>query len=206
MRVNWSLKWLGWKERLSGWSAESLNWLNGLGSRSAKWFNWSEIRSNRTALYVAAALIVLLISVPVIVWQMGRTPAKEPETVPLPTVVATPEIAQKAEPPVKAKKVETPAETRKIETPAPTSEDQKKAETATPAEKPPAPASLSLGIAPWGEVYVDGNKKGVSPPMNNLQVAPGKHQIEIRNTNFPPYKQSVDLKPGEQLKIRHKFQ
>ena len=42
--------------------------------------------------------------------------------------------------------------------------------------------------------------------MNNLQVPPGKHQIEIRNTTFPPYKQSVDLKPGEQLKIRHKFQ
>ena len=108
MRVNWSLKWLGWKERLSGWSAKSLNWLKGLGSRSAKWFNWTEIRSNRTALYVVAALIVLLISVPVIVWQTGRTPAKETETVPLPTVVATPEVAQKAEPPVKAKKAEAP--------------------------------------------------------------------------------------------------
>ena len=215
MRVNWSLKWLGWKERLSGWSAESLNWLKGLGGRSAKWFNWSEIRNNRTALYVVSALIVLLISVPVIVWQVGRTPAKEPGAVPLPAVVATPEVAQKAEPPVKAKKTDTPAETKKMETPAetkkietraPTSEDQKKADTATPAEKPPAPASLSLGIAPWGEVYVDGTKKGVSPPMNNLQVAPGKHQIEIRNTNFPAYKQNVDLKPGEQFKIRHKFQ
>jgi hypothetical protein len=215
MRVNWSLKWLGWKERLNGWSAESLNGLRGLGSRSVKWMNWSEIRSHRTAFYVAAALIVLLISVPVIIWQVGRTPVKAPGEAPLPTVVATPEVAKKIEAPVKAKKTETTAETKKMETPAeakkidapaPASEDQKKAETATPADKPPAPASLSFGIAPWGEVYVDGNKKGVSPPMNNLQVAPGKHQIEIRNTHFPPYKQSADLKPGEQLKIRHKFQ
>jgi class 3 adenylate cyclase len=214
MRVNWSLKWLGWKERLSGWSAESLNWIKEVGSRSAKWLNWSEMRNNRTALYVVAALIVLLISVPVFVWQMGKTPTKEPGAVQLPAAVATPEVAQKAEPPVKAKKAgsptetkktETPAEAKKIETPAPTAEDQKKAETATPVDKPPAPASLSLGIAPWGEVYVDGNKKGVSPPMNSLHVAPGKHQIEIRNTTFPPYKQSVDLKPGEQLKIIHKF-
>jgi serine/threonine-protein kinase len=52
---------------------------------------------------------------------------------------------------------------------------------------------------------VDGNKKGISPPMNSLQLPPGKHQIEIRNTTFAPYKQTVDLKPGEQLKIKHKF-
>jgi len=52
---------------------------------------------------------------------------------------------------------------------------------------------------------VDGNKKGVSPPLNSVQVAPGKHQIEIRNTSFPPYQQTVDLKPGELLKIKHKF-
>jgi len=45
----------------------------------------------------------------------------------------------------------------------------------------------------------------VSPPLNRLRVAPGKHTIEIRNTTFPPYRQIVDLKPGEQLRIKHKF-
>ncbi len=47
--------------------------------------------------------------------------------------------------------------------------------------------------------------KGVSPPLNSLQLTPGKHQIEIRNTTFPPYTQDLDLKPGEQLKVKYKF-
>ena len=135
----------------------------------------------------AAALIVILISVPVIVWMRGGPPAEDSRTIPSPTSIATPEVAKKAE------------------TPAPASKQQKKTETATNVEMPATSATLSFGIAPWGEVYVDGDKKGVSPPLNNLQVAPGKHLIEIRNTSFPPYKQTVDLKPGEQLKIRHKF-
>ncbi len=116
-----------------------------------------------------------------------------------------PTETKKAEAPAEAKMVEAPVVDKKTETRAPASEDQKKSETTTTPEKPAAPATVSLGIAPWGEVYVDGNKKGVSPPLNSLQVAPGKHQIEIRNTTFPPYKQTVDLKPGEQLKIKHKF-
>jgi len=175
-------------------------------------------------LYVAAALVVILISVPVILWRTGGTPEKDPGAVPLPTAVVTPEVskeaetstkAKKVEAPVIAKKAEIPAENRKVEapaeikmaeTPAPATEDQKKTETAKTPEKPAAPAAtVSIGIAPWGEVYVDGIKKGVSPPLNSLQVAPGKHQIEIRNTTFAPYTQTVDLKPGEQLKIKHKF-
>jgi hypothetical protein len=84
-------------------------------------------------------------------------------------------------------------------------EEQKKSEPPTTIETPATPATLSFGVAPWGEVYVDGSKKGVSPPLNSLKVAPGQHLIEIRNTSFPSYKQTVDLKPGEQFKIRHKF-
>lgn len=210
--------------RTSQPSSWQLGWKKMLGSWSAKSFNWNAIRNNRTMLYVAAALIVILISVPVIVWRTGGTSEKDPGTVPSPTSVATPEVtkkaetsskakevltpavAKKAEIPAETKKVEAPAEAKMVETPAPASEDQIKTETAKTPEKPAAPvATVSLGIAPWGEVYVDGNKKGVSPPLNSLQLAPGKHQIEIRNTTFPTYKQNVDLKPGEQLKIRHKF-
>jgi hypothetical protein len=232
MLGNWSVMWIDWKERLSGWGAKSLNGIRMLISWSAKSFNWNTMRNNRTMLYVVAALIVILISVPVILWRTGGTPAKAPVTVPSPTSIATPEVttkeetssavkkvetpsaakkaetlaaAKKAETPAETKKAEVPAEAKKAEAPAPASGDQKKAETATTPEKPVAHATVSLGIAPWGEVYMDGNKKGVSPPLNSLQVAPGKHQIEIRNTTFPAYKQTVDLKPGEQLKIIYKF-
>jgi len=142
-----------------------------LDSWNVKRFNWNEIRNNRPMLTVAAALVVILISVPVIVWTTGRAPVKDPTTIPSPTSIATPEVTTKAESPTSAS----------------------------------TPATLSFGIAPWGEVYVDGKKKGVAPPLNIVQLAPGTHVIEIRNTSFPPYQQNVDLKPGEQLKIRHKF-
>ena len=67
-------------------------------------------------------------------------------------------------------------------------------------------ARLSLAVAPWGEVYVDGRKKGISPPLTEVRLAPGKHDIEIRNTTFPRYVQSVNLEADAQVKVKHKFQ
>jgi class 3 adenylate cyclase len=84
--------------------------------------------------------------------------------------------------------------------------------TASPApaaQTPPKPAPtfgrVRLGIAPWGAVYVDGERVGVSPPLRQLKLAPGAHRIEIRNTNFPPHVETVDLKPGATAHIRHRF-
>jgi hypothetical protein len=103
------------------------------------------------------------------------------------------------------KKAKSPIKATTVEIPNSASEDQKKTLIAMTPEDQAASATVSLGIAPWGEVYVDGRKKGVSPPLNRLELAPGKHEIEIRNTAFPPYKRTVNLKPGEQLKIKYKF-
>jgi serine/threonine-protein kinase len=70
---------------------------------------------------------------------------------------------------------------------------------------PPAPATLRLTIIPWGEVFVDGKSHGVSPPMRQISVSPGKHQIVVQNTSLPPHTEQIDLKPGEQFTIRHRF-
>ncbi len=75
--------------------------------------------------------------------------------------------------------------------------------TPPPAEQERAMASLS--ILPWGEIYVDGRKAGVSPPLREIEVKPGKRHIEIRNTTFPPYVETIDVAPGSRIKIRHKF-
>ena len=77
------MKWLGWKERLSDWGAKSLNGIKVLSSWGAKRFNWNEIRSNRTVLYVVAALIVILISVPVILWTNRKNAGKGPRSGPV---------------------------------------------------------------------------------------------------------------------------
>jgi serine/threonine protein kinase len=67
------------------------------------------------------------------------------------------------------------------------------------------PATLSFSVLPWGEIFIDGKKQGASPPLREIKLSPGKHQIEIKNTDFPPYRQSVELAAGASQKIRHKF-
>ncbi len=79
-------------------------------------------------------------------------------------------------------------------------------EKSAPKEAEPAGAAvITLAIAPWGEVYVDGERIGVSPPVNEVEVAAGKRKIEIKNGNFPVYTQVVDVKADQKLRIKHKF-
>lgn len=74
-----------------------------------------------------------------------------------------------------------------------------------PAAIVQAKATLTLAISPWGEVFVDGKRVGVSPPLATLPLEPGRHVVEIRNQGFAPYRGTVNLKPGESHRIRHKF-
>ena len=66
-------------------------------------------------------------------------------------------------------------------------------------------ARVELAVAPWGEVLVDGHSRGVSPPLRVLEVTPGAHTVEIRNSTFPAHVQQVQVKPGEAVRIRHRF-
>lgn len=75
----------------------------------------------------------------------------------------------------------------------------------TLAETIGAPAVVSLVIQPWGEIYLDDRMQGVSPPLMELQVVPGQHEIKIRNTTFPALTKIIIVKPGEKIKIKHKF-
>ncbi|HYN28066.1 MAG TPA: PEGA domain-containing protein [Burkholderiales bacterium] len=71
--------------------------------------------------------------------------------------------------------------------------------------KPIGTGVIVLAISPWGEIYVDGDRVGVSPPVNEVEVAPGKRKIEIRNGVFPVYTQVVDVKADQKVRIKHKF-
>ncbi len=75
----------------------------------------------------------------------------------------------------------------------------------TLAETTGAPAVVSLVVQPWGEIYLDGRMQGVSPPLMELQVVAGTHEIKIRNTTFPTVTQTIKVKSGEKIKIKHKF-
>jgi class 3 adenylate cyclase len=69
----------------------------------------------------------------------------------------------------------------------------------------PGSGTLSLAVLPWGEVFVNGRSRGVSPPLKNLKLAPGTYNIEVRNTTFAPLKQKVQVKSREEVTVRHVF-
>lgn len=62
-----------------------------------------------------------------------------------------------------------------------------------------------LAIAPWGEVYVDGQRMGVTPPLSELTVAAGRRTIEIRNADLKPHIVMLDLRADSAVKIKHRF-
>jgi len=79
-------------------------------------------------------------------------------------------------------------------------------ETAPPGPAPePAPGSVQLNILPWGEVFVNGKSRGVSPPLRSVELPPGTHTIEVRNSTFPALTQRVEVRSGEPVRIRHRF-
>jgi serine/threonine-protein kinase len=84
--------------------------------------------------------------------------------------------------------------------------DEEPVSAPEPVASAPAPATISFAISPWGEVHIDGRKHGISPPLRNVELAPGRHRIEIRNAKFPPHVEVVDARSGAKIRIRHKFQ
>jgi len=70
---------------------------------------------------------------------------------------------------------------------------------------PPREATLNIVALPWAEVFVDGTRQGVSPPLRAIPLRPGKHRVELRNGSFPAHSETVELKPGTELSITHRF-
>jgi len=66
--------------------------------------------------------------------------------------------------------------------------------------------SVTFAISPWGEVFVDGARQGVSPPLRELSLSPGKHTILIVNETFKPYSKTIEAVPGASIKIKFKFE
>ena len=73
------------------------------------------------------------------------------------------------------------------------------------AAAPPPTGMLRIAVSPWGQVEVDGKPAGTSPPLTELSLAEGSHQIVIRNSDLPPYSTSVSVTAGQTATLKYKF-
>lgn len=107
--------------------------------------------------------------------------------------------------------VETPAPAAATEAPraAPKPAPKAAAPARPPREARPAAAggsgSVRIAVSPWGNVEVNGTPVGTTPPLNELTLPEGRHQIVIRNADFPPYSATISVAPGQPVNLKHKF-
>jgi class 3 adenylate cyclase len=114
-----------------------------------------------------------------------------------------PKVAHKAKEPAPKPVVQT-ATTAEADTAA-ASPPPKPREPETVAIAPPREGTVNIIALPWAEVFIDGTRQGVSPPLKAVPLKAGKHKVELRNGSFPPYVQTVELRPGTEINITHRF-
>jgi hypothetical protein len=84
---------------------------------------------------------------------------------------------------------------------------------ARPAPRSPAPraapastqTTYKLMVKPWGTVYVDGQERGVSPPLKRLALPAGQHTVRLVNPSFPDRVIKVDAGRSQYGRIAHDF-
>jgi serine/threonine-protein kinase len=64
---------------------------------------------------------------------------------------------------------------------------------------------LNIAISPWGQVEVNGAAVGTTPPLTRLELPQGTHTITVRNEDFPPYTQRVQVDPERPVTLKHRF-
>lgn len=65
--------------------------------------------------------------------------------------------------------------------------------------------SAKLTLVPWGEIWVNNQRFGVSPPLREILLPPGTHTIELRNPGLPTETRTLTFGTGENPAIYHDF-
>jgi len=175
----------------------------------------------RPRLGTAVAVVAILVTA-VALRGVREEPAPRPIARELPAAPvavqpppAAPEKVAEAPPPPKRAPAAPAKPAAKEKPPAAASTPEKVVAAPEAARRPAEPraaapvaetGTVAFAITPWGEVFVNGKREGVSPPLREVQLPPGRHKIEVRNTSFPAHFEAVEVKPGERIRIRHKFQ
>ncbi len=65
--------------------------------------------------------------------------------------------------------------------------------------------AVLLSISPWGQVEVNGQTAGTTPPLSRLSLPAGRHTITVRNEDFPIYTTTVLVQADKPALVRHRF-
>lgn len=130
----------------------------------------------------------------------------EPAVAQAPAVAAQ-EHPDAPEPELPAQRV-TPPSRPSVTAPGAATRPKAAGTTKVRTKKPSAATAGTLVVAvkPWGEVWVDGSKRGISPPLLKLQLPPGRYRIELRNPGLPSIEQALEISAGQSVTLRHNFQ
>ncbi|MFT3858795.1 MAG: protein kinase [Aquabacterium sp.] len=90
---------------------------------------------------------------------------------------------------------------------SPSLAEQTEAALASAAQPDAATATgtLQLAINPWGEVWVDGRLVGVTPPLSQLFLPPGAHEVVLRNGDSPDLRKTIQITAGKTVRLNHAF-
>ena len=119
-------------------------------------------------------------------------------------------IANSSEPAPKSVSKSTPKEATKETAKDKRAREVREREARIAAAVVTLPAQAATGIvriaiSPWGEVEVDGRRVGTSPPLTELNLPAGRHQIVVRNTDLPPYSVTLNVTADQPVTFKHKF-
>lgn len=92
--------------------------------------------------------------------------------------------------PTRAPKAPSEAETAVAAVNAPTAESQPR------PTKTQETVQVRFNVRPWGDIYVNGARRGASPPLRSVSLTPGVYVIEIRNGSLPPLHRTVAIDFG----------
>jgi serine/threonine-protein kinase len=134
----------------------------------------------------------------------------QPEPPPLVVIVEPLPPPPKVSPPPKRTAARRPPANAPAPRPAPGAGPPSAQVAAAPSSKPappPAPQTgkLLLSVTPRGDVYIDGKHAGSAPPLSVIELPPGRHKVEIRNSTQLPYLSYITLQAGASHSVQHTF-
>jgi serine/threonine protein kinase len=129
------------------------------------------------------------------------TPPAAPQASPLPPPQASPPPSPQASAPSESPAAPSAAPALRLprlKQPAAKAPEQQQAQ-------PAGRAQLILAVSPRGEIYIDGEHQGTTPPLTTFDLSPGLHRIEVRSGTRRPYLTYMMVQPGDVRRIQHDF-